>query len=144
MIFPTVTAPRDGAFSWAIHPRFVFRLRSQEDRSLLIEALDTNQVLPRPVDRSPRHQSGAPSPWGPGVRIGQQICFMSPQKKQAGCANFLDFCQEKWGKHTSMMGDQHQILHFVIGVDWRNFWQKKGKYSLGAGNVWKCKASTFR
>ena len=48
MIFPTVTAPRDGAFSWAIHPRFVFRLRSQEDRSLLIEALDTNQVLPRP------------------------------------------------------------------------------------------------
>lgn len=32
----------------AIHPRFVFRLRSQEDRSLLIEALDTNQVLPRP------------------------------------------------------------------------------------------------
>jgi hypothetical protein len=48
------------------------------------------------------------------------ICFMSPQKKQAGCANFLDVCQEKWGKHTSMMGDQHQILQFVIGVDWRN------------------------
>jgi hypothetical protein len=40
-----------------------------------------------PVDRSPRHQSGAPSPWGPGVRIGQQICydmFYESTKKAGG------------------------------------------------------------
>jgi hypothetical protein len=46
--------------------------------------------------------------------------FYESTKKAGGCANFLDVCQEKWGKHTSMMGDQHQILQFVIGVDWRN------------------------